>query len=139
MKEAEKEAIKGKNIDRLHSLKTELRDLLTSEEKLWQQRLKLHWLKEGDQNTGYFHNRASQRYKRNYIKRLRNDNGDWCEGDEQVADLFCDYFKGLFATSNPSHVEEVLATIPRVVSDSMNSNLMKDFTRQEVEIGRAHV
>ena len=71
MKEAEKEAIKGKNIDRLHSLKTELRDLLTSEEKLWQQRLKLHWLKEGDQNTGYFHNRASQRYKRNYIKGIK--------------------------------------------------------------------
>ena len=42
VKEAEKEAIKGKNIDRLHSLKTELRDLLTSEEKLWQQRSKLH-------------------------------------------------------------------------------------------------
>ena len=50
-----------------------------------------------------------------------------------MADLFCDYFKGLFSTSNPSHIEEVIATIPRVVSDSMNSNLMKNFTRQEVD------
>ena len=50
-----------------------------------------------------------------------------------MAALFCDYFKGLFSTSNPSHIEEVIATIPRVVSDSMNSNLMKNFTRQEVD------
>ena len=50
-----------------------------------------------------------------------------------MAELFCDYFKGLFLTSNPSHIEEVLATIPQVVSDSMNSDLMKNFTRQEVD------
>ena len=36
VKEAEKEAIKGNNVDRLHSFKAELRDLLISEEKLWQ-------------------------------------------------------------------------------------------------------
>ena len=53
---------------------------------------------------------------------------------EQVAELFCDYFKGLFSTSNPSHIEEVLATIPQVVSDSMNSDLMKIFSRQEVDV-----
>ena len=50
-----------------------------------------------------------------------------------MADLFCEYFRGLFSTSNPSHLEELLATIPRVVSDSMNSDLMKNFSRQEVD------
>ena len=63
VKEAEKEAIRGIGVDHLHFLNTELRDSLISEEKLWQQRSKLHWLKEGDQNTGYFHSRASQRYR----------------------------------------------------------------------------
>ena len=94
----------------------------------------MHWLKEGDQNTGYFHSRASQRFRRNCIKRLRNESDEWCEGDDQVVDLFYDYFRGLFLTSNPSHIKEVLATIPWVVSDSMNSDLMKDFTRQEVDM-----
>ena len=118
----------------MHFLNTELRDSLISKEKLWQQHSKLHWLKEGDQNTGYFHSRASQRYRQNCIKRLRNESGEWCEGDDQVADLFCEYFRGLFSTSNPSHIEEVLATIPQVVSDSMNSDLMKNFSRQEVDV-----
>ena len=120
VKNAEKEAIRGNDVNCLHSLKAELRDLLISEEKLRQQRSKLHWLKEGDQNTGYFHSRASQRFRRNCIKRLRNESGEWCEGYDQVADLFYDYFRGLFSTSNPSHIKEVLATIPRVVSNSMN-------------------
>ena len=35
MKNAEKEVIRGNNVDRLHSLKAELRDLLISEKKLW--------------------------------------------------------------------------------------------------------
>ena len=50
-----------------------------------------------------------------------------------MADLFYDYFRGLVLTSNPSHIKEVLATIPRVVSDSMNFDLMKKFSRQEVD------
>ena len=50
-----------------------------------------------------------------------------------MADLFYDYFRGLFSTSNPSHIKEVLATIPRVVSNSMNSDLMKKISRQEVD------
>ena len=86
----------------------------------------MHWLKESDQNTRYFHSKAFQRFRRNHINRLRNENGEWCEGDDQVAGLFCDYFKGLFSTSNPTHLEDVLATIPRVVFDSMNSNLIKN-------------
>ena len=35
VKNAEKEVIRGNNVDRLHSLKAELRDLLISEKKLW--------------------------------------------------------------------------------------------------------
>ena len=53
VKEAEGEAMRSCNANRLHELKVELKELLTKEEKLWQQRSKLHWLKEGDQNTTF--------------------------------------------------------------------------------------
>ena len=59
IKVAEGEVVRSGNGDRLHVLKAELRELLTKEEKLWQQCSKLHWLKEGDQNTCYFHGKAS--------------------------------------------------------------------------------
>ena len=87
----EGEAVRSGNGDRLHVLKAELRELLIKEEKLWQQRSKLHWLKEGDQNTRYFHGKASQRCRKNCIKCLRNQNGEWVEGDDRIAQLFIDY------------------------------------------------
>ena len=134
IKVAEGEAVRSGNGDRLHVLKVELRELLIKEEKLWQQRSKLHWLKEGDQNTRYFHGKASQRYRKNCIKRLRNKNGEWVDGEDQIAQLFIDYYSELFTTSNPSHLAEVLENIPQVVSDSMNADLVKPFVKQEVDV-----
>lgn len=114
-------------------LKAELRYLPSIEEKLWQQRSKLHWLKEGEQNTRYFHGKTSQRFRRNTVKRLRNSSGVWCEGDKQVANLFIQYFRQLFTISNLSQID-VLGSISRVVTESMNSELLRAFTRQEVDV-----
>lgn len=78
--------------------------------------------------------KASQRFRRNSVKQLRNSNGEWCEGDDQIGGLFTEYFRTLFSSSNPSQVEVVLDTIPRTVIDTMNAGLVKVFTRQEVDI-----
>ena len=118
----------------MHALKAELRELFIKEEKLWQQRSKLHWLKEGDQNTRYFHGKASQRCRKNCIKRLRNQNGERVEGDDRIAQLFIDYYSELFTTSNLTQLEEVLANISQVVSDSMNADLLKPFVKQQVDV-----
>lgn len=59
LKEAKDAAIRGGYVDRVHHLKWELRYLLSQEEQLQQQRSKTSWLKDGDQNTRYFHSRVS--------------------------------------------------------------------------------
>ena len=105
MKEAEEEAIKGGGADWVHLIKSKLRELLVKEEELWQQCSKLHWLQNGDQNTRYFHGKASQRFRRNSIKSIRDNNGVMCEGDDKAAALFVDYFTELFSTSNPVQIE----------------------------------
>lgn len=134
VKKAEEEVVKGGNIDRLLMLKVELRDLLSSEEKLWQQRSKLHWLKEGDQNTRHFHGKTSQHFRRNSVKRLMDSNGVWRDGDEKVVGLFIDYSNELFTSSNPSHIGDVLESVSWVVTEQMNSELLRVFTRQEVDV-----
>ena len=58
----------------------------------------------------------------------------WVEGDDQVAQLFIDYYSELFSTSNPNQLEEVLATIIRVVPDLVNADLAKPFFKQEVDM-----
>ena len=68
LKKAKSMAAIGGDMNWVLNLKGELWVLLTQEEKLWQQRVKSAWLKDGDQNSKYFHSRAFQRFKSNEIK-----------------------------------------------------------------------
>ena len=68
-------------MDLVLSLKEEFQTLLVQEEKLWQQKTKTAWLKDGDQNTKFFHSRASHHFRRNEILKLQRDDGSWCEGE----------------------------------------------------------
>ncbi|KAK6130344.1 hypothetical protein DH2020_035901 [Rehmannia glutinosa] len=68
-------------------LRTELEDLLDKEEMLWRQRGKAQWIREGDKNTAFFHARATARKHNNQIIRLKNDDGEWCETQEEINKL----------------------------------------------------
>jgi hypothetical protein len=47
--------------------------LLVQEETYWKQRAKMHWLKDGDMNTKFFHMSASTRQRAKRIDKLVND------------------------------------------------------------------
>lgn len=55
--------------------KERMNDLLLQEKTYWKQRAKLFWLKEGDENTRFFHASASARKKTNQITHLITDTG----------------------------------------------------------------
>ena len=46
---------------------------------MWKQSSKNAWLKEGENNTKYFHCRANQRSRRNHILGIKDENGVWIE------------------------------------------------------------
>lgn len=105
MREAEVAALAGNNVDLLVKLKFDLAGLLVKEEKMWQQRSKAHWMKSGDKNSSYFHNKASQRFRRNRILGLKDSRGVMCMGDDRVAGLLENYYQQLFTSSNPSEID----------------------------------
>ncbi|XP_031090853.1 uncharacterized protein LOC115995843 [Ipomoea triloba] len=63
---------------RLENLITQLE---AEEDVYWRQRAKQHWLQGADANTRFYHRYASARKKKNYLSRLKNDAGEWVEGD----------------------------------------------------------
>ena len=44
----------------VHQLRVDIQALMSKEETMWKQRSHVEWLKEGDQNTRYFHCRANK-------------------------------------------------------------------------------
>ncbi|XP_057453198.1 uncharacterized protein LOC130745070 [Lotus japonicus] len=53
----------------------ELDSLLEQEEVWWGQRSRASWLKHGDRNSRFFHQKASQGKKRNMIELIKDDRG----------------------------------------------------------------
>lgn len=65
----------------------------------WRQRAKVHWLRDGDRNTRFFHHFASERRKRSRLSRLVVEGGRVVEREEEILEQVSDYYKMLFTSS----------------------------------------
>ena len=74
LQELESQPMNLYNGQAVNNLRHELTALMLKEETLWRQRSRNSWLKEGDQNTRFFHESASLRHKVNTISRLMDAN-----------------------------------------------------------------
>jgi hypothetical protein len=84
-----------------------MNEMLYREEMMRLQRSRITWLKEGDKNTKYFHQKAVWRSRKNRIRRLKADNGQWCDDPVQMAAMATDFFKALYtrdANVTPEHL-----------------------------------
>ncbi|KAL0001322.1 hypothetical protein SO802_015103 [Lithocarpus litseifolius] len=78
LSQAERRAVQGGGTDLLLQLRKEIKSLMDKEERMWRQRSRALYLKEGDRNTRFFHYRATQRKHRNSISGIKNRDEDWC-------------------------------------------------------------
>ena len=122
----------GSHSVEINEVRKDLNGLLDSEEVLWHQRSKIHWYREGDRNTKFFHFRASERRRKNFILGLWNDDDCWCNDKDSIACTAVDYFTKIYTSCSPNRIEEVINTIPTRVTDDMNAELTKTFTSEEV-------
>ena len=115
------------------NLNSELNGLLDKESLMWEQRARALFLKCGDRNTGYFHSKASHRFRRNKISGLRNSGNVWCTEERQIKEIAVDYFRSLFTTSHPSELSEILEAVKPSVTPEMNVQLLKPYSKEEVD------
>ena len=125
--------------DEAKKLRSELNILLEQEEAYWQQRSRVNWLQNGNLNTTFFHACASQRKRTNQISQLRNREGDLVSTPEGLENITTEYFQSLFSSSNPIYIEKVTELVESVVTDDMNSQLLKPFIENEVKITLFHM
>ena len=129
----EKEALQSGDNSLVRSLKADINDLLDKESRMWLQRSKVLWAKHGDQNSKYFHRRATQRYRKNSIVNIRNSERHWCSDMEEVTATLVDYYRDLFTSSQPPQHNETLNSIQNIITEDMNSQLSAQFMAWEVK------
>ena len=109
-------------------------DILQKQEIFWAQRSRINWLKHGDRNTKFFHAKATQRRRRNYIRGIRNIHGQWVEELEEVVRVASTYFDNLFHAKVEDQMEECLNAVQCMVTDDMREFLSSEFTAEEVKV-----
>ena len=99
---------------------------------MWKQRAKLHWFKEGDRNTSYFHAKASSWFQKNSIVGIFDEQENWEDDELAVAKVFEDYYSKFFTSTSPTDFSEILDAVQTKVTPEMNGRLVKEFLPQEV-------
>lgn len=81
---------------RREELRAKLWGVLKDEDSMWRTRAKRHWLRDGDNNTKYFHSIANGRRRINEIGVITDD-GCTYHSEEDKKSYFFRYFKNLFS------------------------------------------
>ncbi|GMY13108.1 reverse mRNAase [Fagus crenata] len=116
----------------IYALRHKVNLLHEKEEIFWRQRSRVSWLAEGDRNSNFFHECASQRKRTNTIVGLRDHNNVWQSVLSKVDRIAVGYFNDIFATSFPGAISSVVQEVDSVVTPRMNTELLRAFSHDEV-------
>nr|GMD98561.1 ribonuclease H [Ipomoea batatas] len=114
----------------LMEVQDEYLGVLAQQSAFWKQRAKELWYKEGDLNTKFFHNSVKSRRRRNLIKKLRDDDGNWVSGSPELGLHMAGYFEELF-TSHQGDMHPILECVTDHVTALQNEALMRPVTAME--------
>lgn len=132
LSKAQKQSPTAHTIAACSKMASELDGLHKVEEAYCYLRSRVNELKDGDKNTKYFYHKASSRMKRNSIRGLNDDNGNWKTSKSDVERLVVAYFRSIFASSSPSGFPEALEGIDVVLNEEMNQLLNMEPTLEEI-------
>lgn len=76
----------------------------------------MQWLKEGDLNTKFFHLKASNRRRTNWITGLLDDTGRWHTRFEEMGNITNSYFSSLFTSVGVRDFSDVFIGWSKVLS-----------------------
>jgi len=109
----------------------ELWKLLKSKESSLVQRSKTKWLKEGDENSKFFHRSVKLRANQNSIRALQVEGG-WVQTPEEVRGEVVEYFKRQVAS--PCWERPRLDGVNfGMLSEEENRNLIAPFSMEKIE------
>ncbi|XP_015159877.1 uncharacterized protein [Solanum tuberosum] len=108
----------------LHAINAEYIRFLKLEDSILKQKTQLQWFKEGDCNSKYFHSLLRGRRRRLFIHRVVREDGEWIQGNENIAEAACEHFQQIFTGEDKFIHEGPLDCIPRMLNQDHNARLI---------------
>lgn len=127
------------NVNKEQLLRYKLEKLEEQKDIYWKQRAHVHWLKNGDRNTKFFHKQATERRRRSRIRRLVQEDGGMVTDGREIHTLITEYYKTLFLSNAGNCFDEVLQHVPHRVTQEMNATLIGDFTDEEIKLALSSI
>lgn len=95
----------------------------------------MHLLVEERINTHFFHIYASTRHRKNKIRGLLDNEGNWVTSMVGIEEIIKDYFSSFFSSfnMNAEEKESVLSFLQAKATDEMNWELDIKFTSDELK------
>jgi hypothetical protein len=113
-------------IQQIKEKEKELDDLLEKEEIWWSQRSRAMWLTHGDKNTSFFHQKASQRKRKNKIESIKDLMGQSHTDQVKIEQTFIAHFQHLFTSQDTNQVLETVQVVKDKITPEMFELLNKD-------------
>ncbi|KAL8093893.1 hypothetical protein AgCh_035686 [Apium graveolens] len=112
--------------------KKKLVETYAQQEVFWRQRSKQFWLREGDQNSRFFHLATKIKRKANHISSLTDYVGNKVSWESGIEQVIINYFNQLFTASNKDW-SQVVNCVPSKVMRAHNDFLLADVDEKEVK------
>ncbi|XP_069154435.1 uncharacterized protein [Solanum lycopersicum] len=109
----------------LYELNAQYIKFLKCEDTILKQKTQLQWFKDGDTNSKYFHSIIRGRRRKLFIHKITTENGDWIQGENNIAQEACEHFHTIFTGENRYINDHNLECIPRMVNVDQNTQLTK--------------
>ncbi|KAA3482842.1 reverse transcriptase [Gossypium australe] len=120
------------NMAELIDTKVALNLEIEKDERYWEQRARINWLKLGDRNTAFFHKQATQKRRRNLIQKLQFEDGRETKVFEEMEEIARSYFQHLFSAGRMGDYNHVLDGIDRCVLEEDNPKLKASYSKEEI-------
>ncbi|XP_057418855.1 uncharacterized protein LOC130713070 [Lotus japonicus] len=114
-------------------LKARINQLLKQEEMYWGMRSRIKWAKWGDRNTKFFHASTIQRRDVNRLEKLKDDSGNWLDGQDTIMKLFVKHYQDIYTRGEVQGIEDCLKDLNITVPPSLNEELCKSITDEEIK------
>lgn len=114
------------------NLKGELGLILKLEEVYWKQRARVTWLKEGDDNTSFFHAVANGRRNKNFIPWVLKDNFK-VTNNKGIGEAFTSLYQNLYSSTQTHRHQIVWGELLGSKANHNLSNLDDPFTQEEIK------